>query len=713
MTRVTVHRWSELALVRLRFGERSRGEKLGSEGEERKRSGHAGCLALSSFIALFAVMVIPAVAGAATHSAKVTNISVSPSLAGHTGFGLDHFDVGAVNTGDTFAYPFTTGSKIGHCVEATLGMANDLTATLRTDGDLSLDNSDAQNAIGAGFTPGAQRVEWILLDSYKTSPSDSSGVEGAAHQSAIWQLTNPSSGNAVKITGASTNEQNAAARATQLLGDSAVHFASVNNAADLSIDGGAALHTCAGTSRTVTVTGSPWTDASLTLTGAGVFHASGGASTTINLGASGTAQVQIDSTGPGQVDVTANVKIATMVQADNGGNQDFVYLEFQTIAKNVSIVFNNCQNLTLSATAVPGFTRAYTWTITKKAEQTSVTTSSDSATLNYTVVVTKSSAIDSGWQVSGTITVANANAYTVDNVQVNEQGVDNGGTCVLNGTGAIGSLDQGQTASVGYTCTYAAGPSPSAGTNTATVAWTLPTVGGSEAQTLKVSQSFAFGDPTTTVHDSVNVADSFDGAIPAIVAGGADLNASKTFTYSRTVTVPATSCRTYDNTATITPTDTPTSPNGASTSVQVCRQSPPVAATSIRTTPRTAISLTKRASSPTVKAGGIVSFTILWTNTGKADARNVVICDELPSQMTFVSAKGSTFRSGKACWTRKSVAKGATLTFHVVARVDADAGDVKLVNVATATASNAKPARATAPVHVLRNELVRAAGVTG
>ena len=170
--------------------------------------------------------------------------------------------------------------------------------------------------------------------------------------------------------------------------------------------------------------------------------------------------------------------------------------------------------------------------------------------------------------------------------------------------------------------------------------------------------------------------------------------------------MPATSCRTYDNTATITATDTPACPTDASASVQVCRQSPPAAATSIKTTPKGhAISLIKRASSPTVKAGGIVSFTILWKNTGKAAAKNVVICDDLPSQMTFVSAKGSTFKNGKACWTRKSVAKGATLTFRVVARVDANVGNVKLINVATATASNAKPARAKAPVRVLRNAL--------
>ena len=97
-----------------------------------------------------------------------------------------------MNASDTFAYPFSTGPKIGHCVEAN-GIINSDTGLLRTGDDLSLANNDAANTLGTGLTAGAQQVEWILLDSYKNSPGDATGVEGAAHQSAIWQLTNPSS----------------------------------------------------------------------------------------------------------------------------------------------------------------------------------------------------------------------------------------------------------------------------------------------------------------------------------------------------------------------------------------------------------------------------------------------------------------------------------------------------------------------------------------
>ena len=666
-------------------------------------------LALAGLVAVLAALLVPGIASAATHTGKVSNIFVSPVLQGHGGFGLYNFNIASSTPGDT--YPFASGSKIGHCVEATVG-AGTTTTNLLTEGDLSLNNGDAQNTIGAGFTTGAKRVEWILLNSYKYSPGDATGVEGAAHQSAIWQLTNPGSGSSILVGGTSVNEKAAAARASQLLTDSATYAASVTNGAALSIDGGADLQTCAGTSRTVTVTGSPWTDATLTLSGSGVFHTGGGATTTVNLGASGSVQVQVDSTGPGSIDVTASIKTATMVQADNGGNQDFVYLEFQTVSKKVSIVFTDCQNLQISKTATPSFMRSYDWTITKAVDKTTVTTAADSATFTYTVVATKSAATDSGYAVTGTISVTNPNVNSVSNVQVLEKGVDNGGVCVLGASGALGTLAKDQTGTVSYTCTYATPPAPAAGTNTAQVSWTMPDGGSPQVvHSASVTQPFAFGDPTTVVHDAVNVGDIFDGAAPVTFADGVGLSSSRTFTYSRTVPVPASGCRVFDNTANITATDVPSYSKDASATVQTCRKTPPVVPAGVPS--RTTISLTKHAASPRVKAGGTALFTIVWKNTGKAAAKHVVICDNLPDHMTFVSAARASYRDGKVCWMRRSVASGTALTFRVVARVDAGVGNEKLVNVATATASNAKPARAEAPVRALRNTRTRAGGVTG
>ena len=206
----------------------------------------------------------------------------------------------------------------------------------------------------------ARRVDPARL--LQEQPRRRHGVEGAAHQSAIWQLTNPSSPQLDQDHRQlePTSRPRPRARPSSLA-DSATNFASVNNTADLSVDGGADLQTCAGTSRTVTVTGSPWTDASLTLSGAGVLPHGAARPTTVNLGATGTAQVQVDSTGPGQVDVTANVKIATMVQADNGGNQDFVYLEFQTVSEaGLDRLQRTARTCTLSKTAIPAFDRART-----------------------------------------------------------------------------------------------------------------------------------------------------------------------------------------------------------------------------------------------------------------------------------------------------------------------------------------------------------------
>ena len=280
-------------------------------------------LALAGLVALLAALVVPGIASAATHTGAV---GMSTSNALKTGFGLYHFHIASDTPGDVA--PFGSGDKVGHCVEATIGWGKN-SSNLLTGSDLSLDNTDAQNTIGHGFGIGAQRVEWILLSSYRDSAGDSP-AQAAAHQSAIWQLTNPSQGDAVKLTGSSSKEQDAAAEATQLLTDSLIYAGSVTTPPPSAVDGGADLQTCSGTSRMITITGAPFTDVELTASGAAVFHDGGGIhpAHTVNLGATGSAQVQLDSTGPGAVNVTATIQTATMVQADNGGYQDFVYLEF-------------------------------------------------------------------------------------------------------------------------------------------------------------------------------------------------------------------------------------------------------------------------------------------------------------------------------------------------------------------------------------------------
>ena len=90
-----------------------------------------------------------------------------------------------------------------------------------------------------------------------------------------------------------------------------------------------------------------------------------------------------------------------------------------------------------------------------------------------------------------------------------------------------------------------------------------------------------------------------------------------------------------------------------------------------------------------------------------------MICDKLPSGLTFSSAAGATFKSGKACWSTKSVPVGKSLTYVVVAKVDADAGSRTFTNVATATASNAPSRTAKAKVRSLPQKSQKPGGVTG
>ena len=104
-----------------------------------------------------------------------------------------------------------------------------------------------------------------------------------------------------------------------------------------------------------------------------------------------------------------------MVQDDNGGNQDFVYLEFQTNSKTVTITFKNCKDLQVTKTAIPTFDRAFTWTIAKSVvgPDTKTANAGTSVGFDYNVVVTKSAPVDSNWKVTGTISVTNPNAFTV------------------------------------------------------------------------------------------------------------------------------------------------------------------------------------------------------------------------------------------------------------------------------------------------------------
>ncbi len=224
-------------------------------------------------------------------------------------------------------------------------------------------------------------------------------------------------------------------------------------------------------------------------------------------------------------------------------------------------------DLTVEKTATPTFTRTFHWDITKDVDNSSVTINNgDSFTFNYTVNVTHDAGTDSGWAITGTITVHNPNDWEAITADLSDA-VDNGGTCtVTNGTGVI--VPASGSASRDYSCTWSSAPSSSSGINTGTATWDKDlyfTPTGSASGT----KSFAFTTPTTLIDESVTVNDPVGGGNLGTVSYTDP--SPTTFHYSRTIT-PAdyTGCGTftYDNTATITTNDTNTT-DSASQKVSV------------------------------------------------------------------------------------------------------------------------------------------------
>ena len=109
------------------------------------------------------------------------------------------------------------------------------------------------------------------------------------------------------------------------------------------------------------------------------------------------------------------------------------------------------------------------------------------------------------------------------------------------------------------------------------------------------------------------------------------------------------------------------------------------------------LTIVKGADRAKVTSGGIVHYTITVRNTDSDAAINVRTCDQLPDGMTYVSIGNARLRRGRACFTKASLAPGASVTYKLVARVDVGATGT-FVNHATTVADNAPSRSATATV---------------
>ena len=336
--------------------------------------------------------------------------------------------------------------------------------------------------------------------------------------------------------------------------------------------------------------------------------------------------------------------------------------------------------LTVTKTATASFTRTFDWTVTKTATPPTITTPNDVAQFSYKVDVTKSQPVDSGFTVSGTITVANPNNDPISGVTVTDE-LASGVPCALANATDLTIPGKGSTDIV-YSCPLG---SKTDGTNQATAAWQ----GGSASG----QAPYAFGAPASVTNDTVTVTDAFNNGVPTLIPGGAGISGSASFTYTRDVQVPATGCMTYPNIATI------TSPNelvkNASASVEACR------GTSIIGQPNAIIKVTKRGPAK-ASAGQVISYTIVLRNTSATAATSVVLRDVLPAGYSFFKVPaGAKLQKGKLVWNVGNFAAGTSKTVKVQVRIDRKISGTRC-NTAVASAANAGTVSSRACTKVLK-----------
>ncbi len=319
------------------------------------------------------------------------------------------------------------------------------------------------------------------------------------------------------------------------------------------------------------------------------------------------------------LDIGAGQSVTLTATQENTGTTPPSPYETSQYSPPVAFSPSRGQDLSVTKTASASFTRTYSWSISKSVDNSRINTASGgNAAFHYGVEATQTGFTDSGWELTGTITVANPNSFEVDGIGVTDA-IDDNGSCSVSGGSSI-SVSPGGSATLSYTCSYPSAPSPSSGTNTATATWNAgeyDTPDGSASGTA----AYAFESPTTNVNKTVTVSDSYAGALGAVTATDAAPYADQTFAYTRTIAAPIATCQSYANTASLVETG-----QQASQSVQVCGGSDlsvsPTAATSFARTYAWGIAKSSNVSSINQAGGGTapVGYTVTATQTGFADS---------------------------------------------------------------------------------------------
>lgn len=223
------------------------------------------------------------------------------------------------------------------------------------------------------------------------------------------------------------------------------------------------------------------------------------------------------------------------------------------------------QNLTVSKTATAAFGRVYSWTIQKAVDHSTATVPAGSTNTSSYDVTVASTFANGAWNVTGSITVTNPNPVPFSGVTVTDA-INNGASCVVTGGTSV-TVPANGTAVLPYRCTYSSAPSPSTGTNTATVTWDAESYSAPlGAASGNAAVNFAQATPDVT-DEWVSVTDSVKGVLGSVNAL-TDLN-PKIFSYTVDRAGVAGTCTTYPNAATYTAGDTGTQ-GSSSASVRTC-----------------------------------------------------------------------------------------------------------------------------------------------
>lgn len=281
-------------------------------------------------ISTVAALLIAEPAKAATQAADIDFIDVNPLT--EPGHGVYNFSIAYPGAE---VPPFTQGLIQGHCVELDES-AGDGPSTLASGSDMSFSGPGGTTLGNAE----EDRLLWLMLSSRATQLQPSAGLtvaqEGAAHQTAVWSITNTGDPDVVPSDAA------AAARGTALATASSGGIGVAGQTATFTAVGQEA---CGGTARQVTVSGAPFTSATLTIvSGTGSFT-TGSSSIAVDLGADGTVTVPVTGAA-GTVAIEALVQTAELVQIQkvDGGpaGQDFAFARITPATIRLGLTFRDC-----------------------------------------------------------------------------------------------------------------------------------------------------------------------------------------------------------------------------------------------------------------------------------------------------------------------------------------------------------------------------------